>query len=319
MQRLKPNETEALLLLASGMSYREIGEAKGWTYTKVNRLLTEGRQAFRLRIEGIESGAECERWRATLTRIADREASPDEITAIEPHLSRCGGCRSLLRSDREATQAMALVLPGLATASDLPDEVPHRLWGTVGRAVSDFLLAVGLKVQGVAEAAASTKVVAVAASTAAIAGGGVAIEQAARPALHAPRPVVAVKGELRTARLSPESQRALPPATANLTDAPVREAGVRQPAESSQKTSPTAARQGTAGEFDPLETSAHGSRSSAQPASAGSPAEAPDPAGVQPSQRTLSDSAPNPRTVPNLVPKPAAAKSIQQSAPEFGP
>jgi RNA polymerase sigma factor (sigma-70 family) len=45
--RLKPNEREALCLLALGYSYSEICEVTGWTYTKVNRCLVEGRAQLR--------------------------------------------------------------------------------------------------------------------------------------------------------------------------------------------------------------------------------------------------------------------------------
>jgi RNA polymerase sigma factor (sigma-70 family) len=45
--RLKPDERTALLLFALGCSYREIGERQGWTYTKVNRCMAEGRAALR--------------------------------------------------------------------------------------------------------------------------------------------------------------------------------------------------------------------------------------------------------------------------------
>ena len=62
LQRLKPQELRALWLKAQGYSYSEIGEITGWTYTKVNRCLTEGRASFLARYAGIESGAECERW-----------------------------------------------------------------------------------------------------------------------------------------------------------------------------------------------------------------------------------------------------------------
>jgi RNA polymerase sigma factor (sigma-70 family) len=40
---LKRDERIALVLLAAGYSYREIGERQGWTYTKVNRCIAEGR------------------------------------------------------------------------------------------------------------------------------------------------------------------------------------------------------------------------------------------------------------------------------------
>jgi RNA polymerase sigma factor (sigma-70 family) len=47
MPALKPDERIALLSQMLGYSYDEIGHANGWTYTKVNRCLTEGRRALR--------------------------------------------------------------------------------------------------------------------------------------------------------------------------------------------------------------------------------------------------------------------------------
>ena len=44
-------------VLAFGFSYREIMARQGWTYTKVNRCLSEGRAALReLAARGEESG-----------------------------------------------------------------------------------------------------------------------------------------------------------------------------------------------------------------------------------------------------------------------
>jgi RNA polymerase sigma factor (sigma-70 family) len=44
---LKPDERRALGLLALGYTYREIGEVCGWTHSKVNRSLAEGRARLR--------------------------------------------------------------------------------------------------------------------------------------------------------------------------------------------------------------------------------------------------------------------------------
>jgi DNA-directed RNA polymerase specialized sigma24 family protein len=46
---LKHDERHALWLLALGLSYAEICDATGWTHTKVNRCLSEGRAALRER------------------------------------------------------------------------------------------------------------------------------------------------------------------------------------------------------------------------------------------------------------------------------
>lgn len=53
---LKPDERAALLLVGLGYSYREIMGRQGWSYTKLNRCLSEGRAALRAiaRREGFQ-------------------------------------------------------------------------------------------------------------------------------------------------------------------------------------------------------------------------------------------------------------------------
>ena len=43
---LKPDQRTGLGLLGAGFSYREISRLRRWTYTKVNRCITEGRAAL---------------------------------------------------------------------------------------------------------------------------------------------------------------------------------------------------------------------------------------------------------------------------------
>jgi len=52
MAQLKQAERDALVLLALGYSYKEIAEIQGWTRTKVNRCLAEGRAALRRASKG---------------------------------------------------------------------------------------------------------------------------------------------------------------------------------------------------------------------------------------------------------------------------
>jgi RNA polymerase sigma factor (sigma-70 family) len=47
LAELKPDERRALWMLGLGLSYAEICQVTGWTYTKVNRRLSEGRSALR--------------------------------------------------------------------------------------------------------------------------------------------------------------------------------------------------------------------------------------------------------------------------------
>ena len=74
LRQLKPQEIRALLLKAEGYSYAEIGEITGWSYTKVNRALTEGRRALAIKLAGIEGGIECARHVPVLSALADGEA-----------------------------------------------------------------------------------------------------------------------------------------------------------------------------------------------------------------------------------------------------
>jgi DNA-directed RNA polymerase specialized sigma24 family protein len=53
---LKPQERRALALFGAGCSYAEIQAITGWTYTKVNRCMAEGRAALR-RLEAERAAA----------------------------------------------------------------------------------------------------------------------------------------------------------------------------------------------------------------------------------------------------------------------
>ena len=108
---LKPHEIRALVLKAEGFSYREICAMTGWSYTKVNRLLTEGRRAFLRRVSGIQRGADCARYEPLLSALADGEASADDLAALRPHMQTCLSCRAALREFRAAPQRVAGVLP----------------------------------------------------------------------------------------------------------------------------------------------------------------------------------------------------------------
>jgi RNA polymerase sigma factor (sigma-70 family) len=50
IEELKPDERTALILFGLGCSYAEIARLRGWTYTKVNRSIAEGRERVRARL-----------------------------------------------------------------------------------------------------------------------------------------------------------------------------------------------------------------------------------------------------------------------------
>lgn len=125
---LKPQEVRALWLRAQGNSYDEIQEQTGWTRTKVNRCLYEGRRAFLTRYAGIESGEECRRWEPALSALVDGEASQEELVALRPHLRSCPACRAQVREIHRSSRSVAAVLPvGLVVAGTAQAEATANL------------------------------------------------------------------------------------------------------------------------------------------------------------------------------------------------
>jgi RNA polymerase sigma factor (sigma-70 family) len=97
LRSLKPDEAKALMMTAHGLSYEEIGARYGWSYTKVNRAVTEGRRRFMTAYEGIESGAECERYRPIVQALSEGAATASQVLQIRPHLRHCTACRATVR------------------------------------------------------------------------------------------------------------------------------------------------------------------------------------------------------------------------------
>ena len=196
MQRLKPQEIRCMLLLAEGYSYRQIQSITGFSYTKVNRCLTEGRRSFLRKVEGIEAGAECERLAPALSALADGVATSRDMAALRPHLRTCLSCRAALRDAREAPARVAALAPiGLLAGGHAAAVAPRTVFDWLNERVTWL----ALRGQDLIETASSHKLAAAAASAAALGGGGIATVEVSRhearpPAHHrqhrAPRPVV---------------------------------------------------------------------------------------------------------------------------------
>jgi RNA polymerase sigma factor (sigma-70 family) len=166
MSRLKPQELRCLLLRAEGYSYKQICDETGWTYTKVNRCVTEGRKAFLNRVRGIEAGLECERMAPLLSRLVDGEASAEDMAVLRPHIRSCLACRATLRDFRDTPAQVAAFLPLLATPGLLARGLRH---------LQDLLGFIG-----------AHKTAAVVAVTVAAAGGVATVHSVHRP--HRPPP-----------------------------------------------------------------------------------------------------------------------------------
>ena len=88
-----------MLLKADGSSYAEIGELTGWSYTKVNRCLAEGRGAVPAALRGDRlRGGVRGAGRRVLSAIVDGRRAPRTSSRVRPHLRHCTACRATLRA-----------------------------------------------------------------------------------------------------------------------------------------------------------------------------------------------------------------------------
>ena len=197
LRRLKPAEMRCMLLLAEGHSYAEICAITGFSYTKVNRCLAEGRLSFTQRFAGIESGAECERLAPLISAAADGEADADDLLVLKRHLRNCMSCRKALREARSVPAQVAALAP-VGVVAD-PGHL-HSAWTWLHERMSSL----ALRGQELFEMAATHKTVVVAASAAAIAGGGAATVQTIEKPHHPkPHARVAVKRTLPVVKPQP--------------------------------------------------------------------------------------------------------------------
>jgi RNA polymerase sigma factor (sigma-70 family) len=170
LQTLKPQELRALSLLAEGYSYREIGEITGYSQTKINRCLAEGRERFRSLLARSEDGRRCVEMGPRLSAFCDGEASSAEEAELREHLRACPHCRATLRSYRAAPAAAAALAPALPLhrslferAHDVVAAVTTRFGGGGGdSAISQIAATGGSRGAGMA---ALAKVLAVCAGT----------------------------------------------------------------------------------------------------------------------------------------------------------
>jgi RNA polymerase sigma factor (sigma-70 family) len=150
LQALKPAELRALGLLAEGYSYAEIGEMTGWTRTKINRLLAEGRAHFRSLVTSSEDGGRCRELQPLLSAFCDGEARSRDVATVREHLRACAHCRVTVRTYRAAPRIAGAMLPLLPPSRSLLDraqELAGNLWsrlpGTSGESVATQVAAAG--------------------------------------------------------------------------------------------------------------------------------------------------------------------------------
>jgi RNA polymerase sigma factor (sigma-70 family) len=214
LQALKPAELRALGLLAEGYSYVEIGERTGWSQTKINRLLAEGRARFRTLVSSSEDGSRCRELRPLLSTFCDGEASPREAAEVREHLRACAPCRATMRTYRAAPRIAVALLPILPPsrsllerAQDLATGFSSRLpgFGSGESAAAQVAAAGGTRGAGMA---AIAKLLTVCAGAAGGAAACVATGVLPAPVLvpdPAPRPAIERPAESATATSEDEA------------------------------------------------------------------------------------------------------------------
>ena len=143
LRALKPDEARALMLKAHGLSYEEIGRHCGWTYTKVNRCITEGRRRFREVYAALESGEGCERFAPALEALAEGSATSEQLVELRPHLRTCPACRATVRELHMSKSRRVTLLAPIPLLGWLLDRfgggAPRPVPGVDGLVVPDGL------------------------------------------------------------------------------------------------------------------------------------------------------------------------------------
>jgi RNA polymerase sigma factor (sigma-70 family) len=321
--RLKPQEIRCLVLKAEGYSYKQICEETGWTYTKVNRCLTEGRRSFLRRVAGIETGEECERMAPLLSALADGEATSRDMDLLRPHLRGCLACKATLRSYRQAPARVAALAAGLAGAGALGGDGGAEAAGGAGEAaggageaegtfldslgdwLGDRLASLPTKVQHTIEIAGAHKLAAVAASTAVVAGGGAATVTTIEGG-HPAKPVPSQAAPLAPPAAEPGERRG-----GDSDDRRRERRREGRAAEEPRLSGPAGGSVGSGGEA--AEAPSHGAGEGGAPAAGGSEfAPGPSPGGS-------SAAAPASRPAPSRAPPPSSPPGGGGGAGEFSP
>ncbi len=99
LKLLKRAEAKCLILKAQGYSYDEVAEITGFSWTKVNRSISEGRKSFLQIFRSIVEGGDCDNYRCDLEALAKDTASQPTPAALA-HLRGCDTCRASLHELR---------------------------------------------------------------------------------------------------------------------------------------------------------------------------------------------------------------------------
>ncbi len=101
----------------------------GFSQTKVNRVLAEGRGRFRKLLSSSADGTRCRELQPLLSAFCDGETDPNETAMVREHLRACANCRATMRAYRAAPRIAVALAPGLSTPRSLVERIHDLLAG----------------------------------------------------------------------------------------------------------------------------------------------------------------------------------------------
>jgi RNA polymerase sigma factor (sigma-70 family) len=239
LQALKPAELRTLALLATGCSYAEIGEITGFSRTKVNRCLAEGRERFRRIVSDSEDGSRCAELAPLVSAFCDGELGAEDSATVREHLRACAGCRAAMRSYRATPATVSALAPALPVSRSLLERAQELLaglhsglpaaGGAADASVAQVAAAGGTRGAGMA---ALAKLLAVCAGT--VGGAAACVATGVAPPSLDPAP-----GQERAPKVEPVSERAVEEAAAPA--APAEAEAEKAPPKASPAEAPAAA------------------------------------------------------------------------------
>ncbi len=255
LQALKPAELRALGLLAEGYSYVEIGERTGYSQTKINRLLAEGRARYRAIVSSSEDGSRCRDLQPLLSAFCDGEAGPREAIKVQEHLRACAHCRATMRTYRAAPRVAAAMLPLLPPSRSLLERA-HELAANLGARLPGFgggeAVATQVAVAGGSRGAGMAAIAKLLTVCAGAAGGAAAcVATGVLPApvlVNDPDPKPAIERQAASASAASEDEavdyQPAAPAAEDPPSKPVNQPAAKEEAAAPANTEPSAATAG---------------------------------------------------------------------------
>jgi RNA polymerase sigma factor (sigma-70 family) len=288
LEALKPAELRALSLLAGGYSYAEIGQITGFSQTKINRVLAEGRERFRGLFASSEDGSRCRELRPLLSSFCDGEASAADAATVRAHLRACGGCRATVRAYRAAPRIVAGLVPALPASRSLLERLQDAVsgaWSRLGSGGGDS--AAGIAANGGTRGVGTAALAKLAVLCAGAAGGAACVATGVVPA-----PL--------------------------LGDDPQRPSPIERQAEAGEEAAPTEASAGPERAPEPEPQPNAAQRHDGHESAGHSTAPATGTVEYEPAPAPVEAEAPAP-SVPESSPAPSTGESTGSAAGEFGP